>query len=123
MMIEQWLELSEHMAAQAGVTRRGFVGWLGRGAAGAVAAAAGLLTATSHARPRGCTSNAECQEGQYCERSHGCGAPGNCAPRPDFCVQVFEPVCGCDGNTYSNACIAAMNGVNVQHPGRCRRRR
>jgi Cys-rich repeat protein len=122
-MIDRWLELSERLTAEAGITRRGFVGWLGRGAAVAVATAAGFLAATADAKPRGCTSNDDCPEGQFCARHHGCGTPGNCAPRPDFCIQVYEPVCGCDGHTYSNACIAAKNGVNVQHQGPCRRRR
>ena len=36
------------------------------------------------------------------------------------CIAVFEPVCGCDGNTYSNSC-EALNwyGVLAYEDGSC----
>lgn len=65
-----------------------------------------------------------CPDGQYCayEPSDICGwadAPGVCRPRPDACITLHDPVCGCDGVTYSNACAAASAGVSVQHDGEC----
>lgn len=38
----------------------------------------------------------------------------------DFqCADVYQPVCGCDGVTYSNYCYAIGNGVVAFVPGEC----
>lgn len=67
-----------------------------------------------------CEKDAECGAGSYCRRPTGqCGAPGVCAPRHVFCTADEEPVCGCDGYTYGNACETAWGSTSVAHEGAC----
>ena len=35
------------------------------------------------------------------------------------CIQIYDPVCGCNNMTYSNACIAKSWGVNQFSQGAC----
>lgn len=66
----------------------------------------------------------ECPEGSFCAfpPDANCGradAPGVCARRAEACIQIFDPVCGCDGQTYGNACSASSAGVSVEFDGPC----
>lgn len=65
-----------------------------------------------------------CADSEYCyfEPATWCDyadASGVCRPRPDACTRELNPVCGCNGETYSNACVAASNGTSVALYGGC----
>ena len=47
------------------------------------------------------------------------GAQGICMERSYDCMQIDEPVCGCDGHTYRNTCEARAAGNDVAHTGAC----
>ena len=44
---------------------------------------------------------------------------GICVPYPDVCIEVYSPVCGCDGLTYSNLCYLIKAGATLAHEGKC----
>jgi hypothetical protein len=53
-----------------------------------------------------------------CGRSSALGS-GECVNNPSGCGAVYEPVCGCDGQVYSNACVASAAGQDVSETGGC----
>ncbi|MEZ4465296.1 MAG: hypothetical protein R3F43_12630 [bacterium] len=67
-----------------------------------------------------CASDDACDAGSYCDFGAQCGDAGRCAPQPENCRAVDAPVCGCDGESYGNACLAALAGVSVASDGPCR---
>ena len=64
-----------------------------------------------------------CAEGQSCELPPGtCGSAdleGECVEIPQACPDVYLPVCGCDGITYSNDCERRAATVQKAHDGAC----
>jgi hypothetical protein len=82
------------------------------------------LDAGSAPRPCGARAGDTCTAGEYCAYQAGqyCGAADAqavCLPRPIACTTQYNPVCGCDGNTHSNACEAAAAGTGVRTTGAC----
>lgn len=57
----------------------------------------------------------------YCSTAEGqcMEGAGTCRAKPEVCTMQYDPVCGCDGRTHSNACQAGEVGVNVWHRGSC----
>jgi hypothetical protein len=69
-------------------------------------------------------SSPDCDAGLFCQHQAGalCGAadaPGECASIPEVCTDQYDPVCGCDGQTYGNACYAAANRMGIFELGEC----
>jgi len=65
-----------------------------------------------------------CPEQQYCAYAPEarCGAgdmSGTCAKTPEVCPHLVDEVCGCNNQTYANACLAARAGVSVAMKGAC----
>jgi hypothetical protein len=57
----------------------------------------------------------------FLEKNLPCADPALRDQRKDgVCLQVFDPVCGCDNRTYGNSCEARRKGVTQFTYGECR---
>ena len=43
----------------------------------------------------------------------------NLVGNADECIEIYDPVCGCDGITYDNYCVADSSGINSYVAGEC----
>ncbi|MBF0449260.1 MAG: carboxypeptidase regulatory-like domain-containing protein [Candidatus Magnetomorum sp.] len=67
-----------------------------------------------------CQNNSECIDNHYCAKTRGhCERVGVCLKLPEICPSAVNPVCGCDGMTYNNFCVAALSGVSIAYQGIC----
>lgn len=65
-----------------------------------------------------------CKGNTFCKVPSGssatsCGATGQCRQMNDKCDRTLKKVCGCDGVTYDNACLAFSVGVSVNYNRAC----
>jgi len=107
-------------AGAGGATLGGASGTGGMGGSGGATSTGGSTSKTCG----GLTYNT-CPSGQFCDVASNCGqisrATGTCALTGAslFCADDVNPVCGCDGKTYSSDCARRIAGMLKAADGAC----
>ena len=67
-----------------------------------------------------CLQDLDCRDREFCQ-GDGCSGPGGCVAGGNngTCSGVLDPVCGCDGKTYTNESCTVPAGVRTSHNGGC----
>ena len=84
----------------------------------------GILRSKACGSMAPCATNATCPAVEFCSKPPAsCDASivGKCDVRPGDCqmTRAFAPQCGCDGESYSNACWVAAGGTTIAKAGEC----
>ena len=70
-----------------------------------------------------CFSLASCKEDNNCVPvplfQSGICIDSNLIGNAEECIEIYDPVCGCDGITYDNYCLADSSGVASYVAGEC----
>lgn len=107
--------VSSHISFKATETRRYVVvaRRYDRGSRGTI-----LVSLELRGRGTSCTQSSDCNAHQFCDTGATCGGSGTCTAT-EICPQMISPVCGCDGDTYTNECQANFAGTTVASDGDC----
>lgn len=108
--VSQPANWNEELVVRAGAAEVRFVVQQGELPAQAAAFAdrfEALFTCGTSFDPLTCAGDYTCEDGS-CVEDAGC-----------FCTQQYDPVCGENGHTFGNACMASCASVPVRHDGEC----
>ena len=71
-----------------------------------------------------CWSMISCDKGDHnCvsipPTQNGICTDPNLIGNADECIEIYDPVCGCNGITYDNYCVADSSGITSYVAGEC----